>query len=350
VVATARANEGRRALLLLVEVNLSMRLLVAACAWCLLSAPPSPAADPSPAEKGSVHFAPLDDQKDVPPRYRLEARTFDFEMTLKHDLPASEVSIYRLRFPSAVESPHPENNTVHAEYYRPYGKGSFPGVLVLDVTAGDQSLSRSIATHLAQHGIAALFVQMAYYGPRRPPGSDLRLLSPDVNHSLDAVQQTVLDLRLAAAWMASRPELDPNRLGVLGTSLGSFMASLAAEMEPRLGRVAILLGGGGLVDAYYDHPRGAQFRKLYEALGGSREKLARLIAPADPITCAANLKKRKVLMLAGKRDDIVPPKMAEALWKASGEQKIVWYDCTHYGAIVHLPDGLDHIVKHFNAE
>jgi dienelactone hydrolase len=326
-----------------------MRLLVVACAWCLLSAA-APASDPPPAEKGTVRFAPLDDQKDVPERYRLDARTFDFETTLKHDLPASEVSIHHLRFPSAVESPHPENNTVHAEYYRPYGTGPFPGVIVLDVTAGDQSLSRTIATHLAQNGVAGLFVQMAYYGPRRPPGSDLRLLSPDVKHTMEAVRQTVLDLRLAAAWMASRPELDPNRLGILGTSLGSFMASLAGEMEPRLGRVAILLGGGGLIEGYYDHPKATEFRKLYEALGGSREKLARLIAPADPLTCAANLKKRKVLMLAAKRDDIVPPKMAELLWKAAGEPKILWYDCTHYGAVVYLPDALGHIVNHFKAD
>jgi hypothetical protein len=57
-----------------------------------------------------------------------------------------------------------------------------------------------------------------------------------------------------------------------------------------------------------------------------------------------------MLILAGKRDEIVPPKMAEALWKASGEQKIVWFDCTHYGAIVYLPSALDHLVRHFGAE
>ena len=41
------------------------------------------------------------------------------------------------------------------------------------------------------------------------------------------------------------PELDKERLGIMGTSLGSFMAALTAEMEPRYARVAVLLGGGG---------------------------------------------------------------------------------------------------------
>jgi hypothetical protein len=121
-------------------------------------------------------------------------------------------------------------------------------------------------------------------------------------------------------------------------------------MEPKLLRVAVLLGGGGLVDAYYDDPRAANFRKLWEALGGTKEKLAQLIAPADPITCAANLKDRRVLILAGKRDDIVPPKAAEALWQATGRQKIIWYDCTHYGAVVYFLPAMRHIVQHFTEE
>jgi len=57
-----------------------------------------------------------------------------------------------------------------------------------------------------------------------------------------------------------------------------------------------------------------------------------------------------VLILAGKRDDIVPPKAAEALWKATGKQTIIWYDCTHYGAVVYFVPAMRHIVKHFAAE
>jgi dienelactone hydrolase len=325
-----------------------MRRSIASALLLLASALPA-AAETPPPERGSVRFAPVDDQKDVPQRYRLEPRTFEYEMRLRFDLPLSRVRVHRLTFPTALESPHPENNTVHAEYYRPHGDGPFPGVIVLDITGGDQSLSRSIATHLASQGVGALFVQMAYYGPRRPPGSSLRLLSPDINHTLTAIRQTVLDLRLATAWMAARPELDPKRLGILGTSLGSFVAALTSEMEPRLGRAVVLLGGGGFIDGYYDHPKAADLRKLYESLGGSRERLKKLIAPVDPLTCAANLKGRRLLMVAAKHDEIVPPKMAEALWNASGRQKIVWYDCGHYTGLVFIADALGHIVEHFRA-
>jgi dienelactone hydrolase len=326
-----------------------MRLSFAAYLGCLLAPCPAVPAEPARVEKSTFHFTPTGDQKDIPARYRLDARTFDYEMSLKYDLARCDLSVYRLRFPSPVESPHPENNTVYAEYYVPRGKGPFPGVIILDITGGDQSLSRGIATYLAQHQIAGLFVQMAYYGPRRPPGSNLRLLSPDLAHTMAAVRQTVLDLRVAAAWLESRPEIDAKRLGILGTSLGSFMAALTAEMEPKLGRVAILLGGGGFADGYYDHPLAKPYWQVFEALGGSKEKIAKLLAPIDPLTCAANLKQRKVLMLAARRDEIVPPKMAEALWNAAGRPKIVWYDCGHYTALMYLADGLDHIMEHFKA-
>lgn len=301
-------------------------------------------------EKGAFRFTPTGDQENIPDRYRLNERDFEYQMSIKRDLPNSGLRVFRVQFPSPVKTPTPENNIVHAEYYLPCGKGPFPGVIVLDITAGDQSLSRHLSIFLAQKKIAALFVQMAYYGPRRPPGSKLRLLMPNIEHSMSAIRQTVLDLRVATAWLASRSEIDGKRLGIMGTSLGSFLAALTAEMEPRLERVVVLLGGGGVIDAYYDHPQAAPYRRIYEALGGTKEKLAKLIAPADPLTCAANLKQHKLLILAGKRDNIVPPKMAEALWKASGQQKIVWYDCTHYGAIVYLAAALDHIVKHFQAD
>jgi dienelactone hydrolase len=325
-----------------------MRRLFIPCAL-VLAASPLAAAEPA-IEKGSFRFTPTGEQTNIPQRYRLGDRLVEYQMSPKRELPNSGVRIYRVQFPSPVTTATPANNTVHAEYYLPEGKGPFPGVIVLDITAGNQALSRHLSIYLAQKKIAALFVQMAYYGPRRPPGSKLRLLMPNIQHSLEAIRQTVLDLRVASAWLEARPEVDRQRLGIMGTSLGSFMAALTAEMEPKLGRVVVLLGGGGVVEAYYDHPQAAPYRKVYEALGGTKQKLARILAPADPLTCAANLKDHKLLILAGKRDNIVPPKMAEALWKASGQQKIVWYDCTHYGALVYLAAALDHIVQHLQSE
>jgi dienelactone hydrolase len=315
---------------------------------------PYRAEDASPTSRelltGTIQFRLTGQEPYIPERYRLEEHVFSYDLRLKRDLPSSGLTISNLRFPSALTSPYPENNTVHAEYYCPKGKGPFPGVIVLDITGGDQSLSRTISCSLAQNKIAALFVQMAYYGPRRPPGSKLRLLSTNLAHTMEAIRQTVLDVRRATAWLEARPEIDAQRLGLHGTSLGSMIGALSAEMEPKLQRVSILLGGGGLVEAYYHHPQAARYRKIWEALGGTKEQVIQALAPIDPLTYAANLKGRKVLMVAGKRDEIVPPSATEALWKAAGQPKIVWYDCTHYGAALFYLPIMDQVVRHFAAE
>jgi dienelactone hydrolase len=290
-----------------------------------------------PAESGSFHYAPIADQSTLPDRYRLAARDFTYQMTLKHELPLSGVTIHHLTFPSPVESPHKENNTVHAEYYRSTAPGKHPATVILDITGGDQSLSRGIALYLAQNKINALFVQMAYYGPRRPPGSRQRMLSTDIPRTLAAVRQTVLDIRVAGAWLASRPENDGNRIGILGTSLGSFVAALCAETDTRFARVALLLGGGGLVDAFYDHPQAKSYVRIYELFGGNKDKIKAVIAPADPLTLADKLRGRSVVMFNASRDEIVPPSATKALWEAAGQPRIIWYDTTHYGAALYIP-------------
>lgn len=302
------------------------------------------------AGSGQIRPEPAEESPDIPERYRYEGKPFAFEMEPKSELTSISVRTFSVRYPSPVVSATPANNTIHAEYFRPTKGEKFPAVIVLDILAGDQKVSRLIATYLAQNGVAALCMHLPYYGPRRPPGSKLRLLSPDYDHSMNAIRQAVLDVRQSVRWLEAQPEVDTARLGILGTSLGSFMASLSAEMEPKLRRVAILLGGGGLVDAYYDHPQGKSLRKVWEAIGGTKERLAQMIAPADPLTYASRLKDRDVLMIAAKRDEIVPPQMAERLWDAAGRPKIVWFDCTHYTAAFFIGPGLEHCLALFRAD
>lgn len=319
--------------------------LAALLASAVLAAPA--VADPRPAETGKVQFRPVDDQANVAERYRLEPLEFAYELKPKRELTVSGIDIYELTFPSPVKTKYPENNTVHADYFLPRGKGPFPGVIILDILDGSQVVSRGIATVLAANGIAGLCVQMPYYGPRRPTAEKVRLLSPDVNHTMDAIRQTVLDNRCATAWLESRPEIDKTKLGIHGTSLGSFMAALTAEAEPRLKNVSLMLGGGGLVDAYWDHPKAKPILTLLAAIGADKEAVKKIVAPADPITYAANLKDRHLLMIAASKDDVVPPAAAKALWEATGKQKIIWLNTTHVGAALCLFDATEQLVKHF---
>lgn len=298
-------------------------------------------------ETGKVTFKAIDDQSTVAERYRLEPYEFEYQLRHKRELTVSGIDIYDLTFPSPVKTKHEANNTVYAEYFVPKGKGPFPGVLLLDILDGSQIVSHGIATILTSQKIAALCIHMPYYGPRKPKDEKVRLISSNIEQSLEGIRQAVLDNRCATAWLESRPEIDAKKLGIHGTSLGSFVAAVTSASEPRLNKVSLMLGGGDLVEAYWQHPQAKPYLQVLGIWGADKETLKKAIAPADPITYAENLKKRDLLMIAASRDDVVPPAAAKALWEATGKQKIVWLNATHVGAAVYLFDATDHIVKHF---
>lgn len=263
-----------------------------------------------------------------------EAYAGAYRLAPRHDLRHSGVTVHDLTFPSPVTGAIAENNTVHAEYFVPKGPGKFPGVVVLDIMQGNQLVARGEAMWLAQNGVAALVVVLPHYNQRRAPDSKVKLVSTDLLRTLDGVRQGVLDCRCAIGWLAGRAEVDADALGMVGTSLGSFLTALTSANEPRVRNVCVVLGGGGLVDAYYDHPKAKEVAAALDRFGG-KGVVKRLIAPVDPITYAAQLKGKNLLMIAAKHDDIVPAKAATALWEATGKQRIVWLDAGHVSAALY---------------
>ncbi len=301
------------------------------------------------AEAGTLKV-PADDPKcDIVERFRLEDYKGDYRLALRYDLRHSGVTVYDLTFPSPVKTDIAENNTVHCEYFVPKEKGKRAAVLVLDIMQGNQIIARGEAMWLAQHGVAAMVVVLPHYNQRRAPNSKVKLVSADIVRTLEGVRQAVLDCRCAIAWLAGRPEVDAEKLGMVGTSLGSFLTALTSANEPRIKNVCMILGGGGLVDAYYDHPKAKAVTEWIDLVGG-KNLVKKLIAPVDPITYAAQLKSKNLLMIAAKHDEIVPPKAASALWEATGKQRIVWLDAGHFTAALYTMSVLREIRDHVRAE
>lgn len=296
-------------------------------------------------EHGEVAFQPGAAEAGVPERFRLEAATFAFE---REDLRATPgYSVSALRFPSPVVTPDPVNNTVHAEYFLPNGEGKRPAVVVLHILGADFALSRYLAARLADRGVAALFVKLPYYGERRPADGSKRFLSVDIERSMASMRQGVCDVRRAAAWLASRPEIDPGRLGVTGISLGGIVASLAASVDPTLNQTALLLAGGDLAEILWTMPEAQRYRDLWTARGKTKADLAKLTGPLDPLAYADRLKTKRVLMIAGKVDEVIPPSSARALWNAAGQPPILWYECGHYSAVGFLLPAVRRTVEFF---
>jgi hypothetical protein len=119
-----------------------------------------------------------------------------------------------------------------------------------------------------------------------------------------------------------------------------------AAAEPRVHSACLILGGGGLVEAFYNHPRAQWAAHALLLAGITREKLSRQIAPVDPLTYAGRLKDKKLLLIGASRDDIVPPAAMTRLWEATGKPKIIWLDATHVGAAAHAFTAMNAVIAH----
>lgn len=300
---------------------------------------------------GTVRFAPGDAEDRVPERFQLKPHEFEFQSRTVRT--GGKIRFLRLTYPSAVTTDVAENNTVYGEYFQPAGRGPFPACVVLHILGGDFLLAETVASHLARQGVAALFVKMPYYGPRRGKNSPKRMISEDPRETVAGMTQGVLDIRRATAWLAERSEVDATRLGITGISLGGVMSVLGASAEPRLKNVAVVLGGGNFADFLWanDTDRAKKFRERWLAEGETRESFRDVVNQIDPVTYGHLLKGRRVLMVAASNDEIITPSSAKALWESIGrEPELVWLDGGHYTAIRFLPQELVRLDMFFNGK
>jgi hypothetical protein len=74
-----------------------------------------------------------------------------------------------------------------------------------------------------------------------------------------------------------------------------------------------------------------------------------VVGQVDPGKCGKLLKGRRVLMIAARNDEVIPPASATALWEAiDREPELVWIDAGHYTAIKYLPQKLVRLDMFFN--
>jgi len=297
---------------------------------------------------GTVEFVPTDAEPTVAERFRQSRHSFTWEARRMTPV-STNFDVYDVTFPSPVRTAVERNNTVPCEYYQPTKPGPRPAVIVLHILGGDFPLSRVFCNALAQHGVAALFVKMPYYGPRRDPTSPARMVSTDPKATVEGLTQAVLDIRRATAWLAARPEVDADQLGIFGISLGGITSSLAATNEPRLQNVCMLLAGGDVASVAWESLEVRGIKDKWLAGGGTREQFVEVLKQVDPVTYAAGARGKRILMLNATHDEVIPRACTEALWKSLGEPEIHYYSGGHYTVMRHIFSALNRVPLFFAA-
>ncbi len=237
----------------------------------------------------------------------------------------AQASIVRtLGSPDLVVKEVHENGLVGI-LYQPPGAGPFPGVIVLGGSEGGLVVTPD-AMLLASHGYAAL--ALAYF----------RSSQFDEFTSLpNAVKMLPVEyFGKAIQWLQVQPGIDPQRIGMIGWSLGGEAALLAGGIYPQVKTVIaisapIFVYGVGISSTEYvstwsyqgqpvpfltnDYPEFKYDHPFIEAVSSGKDPLPLLpeikaSMEADPELAAATIPVEKVkgsiLFISGTFDSVIP--------------------------------------------
>lgn len=166
---------------------------------------------------------------------------------------------------------------VVGDLYLPTAAGPHPAVVVAGpMTSVKEQVTGVYACALAMRGFAALALDHRHYGE-----------SGGIPRQYERWQHKVEDLGAALGWLATRPDLDAARLGLVGVCLGAGYAAWASVGDPRVRAL-------GAVAGYYRDPTEMSlkdpegFRARVDAGRAAREHYERtgelLVVPAAALT------------------------------------------------------------------
>lgn len=155
--------------------------------------------------------------------------------------------------------------------------------------------------------------------PRLPRGSGFILQAPHLYGRLTATPGQIV---AALEWAASRPWADPDRISLLGFSLGTLAAPAAQRLAQARGRsvrwTVLAYGGAGLGDVLATHPR-LRPDWARPVIGGLVGLLLKAIEPAEHLPHLDG----EFLIIGGRDDRLVPVGPARRLRDLTPEPKTV---------------------------
>ena len=155
---------------------------------------------------------------------------------------------------------------------------------------------------------------------------------------------SVIEVRQAAAWACSRPEINHEHIAVVGISLGGFVSAVAMGVEERL-RAGVFVTMGGNSEKITWKSKTDTFRKSHNCteeechqvhtqypqyLAQVAEKGFANVTPlkqcflTDAMTFSHSLRGRPILMINALWDKYIPKQATIEFWEECAKPAIIW--------------------------
>jgi hypothetical protein len=192
-----------------------------------------------------------------------------------------------LRFTSPVRTRYPENDIVNARWYpapaeKQVGKPK-QAMIVMPQWNADAFSHNALCTLFNRFGISALRLSKPYHDIRRPAELERSdyAVSSNVGRTIAACRQAVVDIRSCIDWLEQQGY---EQFGVLGTSLGSCYAFIAAAFDPRLRVCAFNHASTQFGDVVWTGQSTRHIRAAFERAGLNQNDVRSVFTSISPMS------------------------------------------------------------------
>lgn len=198
----------------------------------------------------------------------------------------------------------------------------YPALLVMN---GFDTGKKVISLFKSTEEAILISFDWPYEGKRKFKGADMGPFLPRIRQAIFRSVSVVLTI---IDYLEMRPDVNPEKIFVVGASFGAPFAVDAAAVDPRIKAVILLYGGGNIAKMIESSSKrqvkSTWGRKLLGWFVGA------LLAPVEPLKYVEYISPRPLLMINGKNDQSIWDESARLLFeKAKEPKKMVWLESPH---------------------
>ena len=220
---------------------------------------------------------------------------------------------------------HELRQRIDAMLVVPPGKGPFPGVVYLHGTGGDRTELLVPATWMAAVG---RHDDDHHAGPAP---ATTGTASQKLVAQRKAAVATVVAARRAVDVLQSLPQVDDDRIALVGWSSGARVGAIVAGVDDRVKAFDLLSAGSPPIEEYAS-----------QAPAELRPAIEQELGAVDPLRWVKLARPGTILLQNGKSDEVVPRAALDALAAAAGKAaEVRWYDQGHAPSNAAWADQLD---------
>ena len=188
-----------------------------------------------------------------------------------------------LRFTSPVRTKYPENDIVNARWYpaEHHPGRARQAIVVLPQWNADAFSHNALCTLFNRFGVSALRLSKPFHDIRRPTELERSdyAVSSNIGRTIASCRQAVVDIRSCLDWLELQGY---EHFGVLGTSLGSCYAFIAAAHDPRLQVCAFNHASTSFGDVVWTGQSTRHVRAAFEQAGLTQDDIRQLFTSISP--------------------------------------------------------------------